>query len=178
MTEQSKTSCSYPAINRAASHQSTIRKIITEFTTMPNDNSYCQKMLILLGLMTVSVSLIVVSFNVALSNKTHKMLLEVTVEDLKTNQRAFRAAKCDLASCTGVKTVWKTWRATTTPTLTVTETKVVYISGRDRPPQPTVELEVLEPLKLVPHAMPAGNIGGAEKMSRQIVDVNKPEIQM
>jgi hypothetical protein len=52
---------------------------------MPNDNSFCQKMLILLGLMTVDVSLIVVSFNVALSNKTHKMLLEVTVEDLKTN---------------------------------------------------------------------------------------------
>jgi hypothetical protein len=145
---------------------------------MPNDNSFCQKMLILLGLMTVSVSLIVVSFNVALSNKTHKMLLEVTVEDLKTNQRAFRAAKCDFASCTGVKTVWKTWRATSTPTLTVTETKVVYISGHGRPPRPTAGPEVLQPLKLVPDAIPVGDIGGAEKRNRQIVDVNKPEIQM
>jgi hypothetical protein len=145
---------------------------------MPNDTIFSHKMLILLGLMTIGVSLVIVSFGVALSNKTHNMLLETMVHDLGTNQRAFRAAKCDLGSCTKVKTLWKTRRETTTPASTVTETKVMYVSGQDRPPRPTVGLGVLQPLKLVPHVMPTGDGEGVEKKRRHIVDVNKPEMQM
>jgi len=144
---------------------------------MPNDTIFVHKMLILLGLMTIGISLIVASFQMALSNKTHNMLLETMVQDLKTNQRAFRAAKCDLASCTGVKTLWKTRRMTATSASTVTETKVVYVSAHDKPPRPTIKLENFESLRLVPHAMPTKDIEGTEKRKR-IVDVNKPEMQM
>lgn len=145
---------------------------------MPNDTIFVHKMLVLLGLMTIGVSLIVASFQMALSNKTHNMLLETMVQDLKTNQRAFRAAKCDLASCTGIKTLWRTRRMTPTPASTVTETKVVYVSGHDRPPRPAAELEASELLRLVPHAIPTKNFDGADKKRRHIVDVNKPEMQM
>lgn len=144
---------------------------------MPDDTVFCHKILILLGLMTIGVSLIIASFQMALSHKTHNMLLETIVHDLKTNQRAFRAAKCDVASCTGVKTLWKTKRQTVTPGPTVTETKVVYTAGHDRPGRPTIELEASESLRLVPHTMPTGRVDGAEKR-RHIVDVNKPEMQM
>ena len=144
---------------------------------MPNDTIFVHKMLILLGLMTIGISLIVASFQIALSNKTHNMLLETMVQDLKTNQRAFRAAKCDLASCTGVKTLWKTRRMTATPASTVTETKVVYVSAHNRALRPKIKLETSESLRLVPHAMPTKDVEEAEKREH-IVDVNKPEMQM
>lgn len=144
---------------------------------MPNDTMFVHKMLVLLGRMTIGVSLIVASFQMALSNKTHNMLLETIVHDLKTNQRAFRAARCDFASCTGVKTLWKTRRVAPTPASTVTETKVVYTTGHDRPTRPAIELETFESLRLVPHAMPTTDLDGPEKR-RHIVDVNKPEMQM
>jgi len=156
---------------------STIQTPFAKLSMMPNDTIFVHKMLILLGLMTIGISLIVASFQMALSNKTHNMLLETMVQDLKTNQRAFRAAKCDLASCTGVKTLWKTRRMTATSASTVTETKVVYVSAHDKPPRPTIKLENFESLRLVPHAMPTKDIEGTEKRKR-IVDVNKPEMQM
>jgi hypothetical protein len=147
-------------------------------TRMANDNSICQKMLTLLALTTVSVSLIVVSFGVALSHKTHKILQEATVAQLGTNQMAFRAVSCDMARCTGVKTVWKTLRQTTLAVSTVTETKVVYAPGRDGPTSSTVELEDPPILTLVSHAIPTEKADGAQEIRRQIVDVIKPEMQM
>jgi hypothetical protein len=145
---------------------------------MANDNSVCQKMLTLLALTTVSVSLTVVSFGVALSHKTHKILQEATVPQLGTNQMAFRAVSCDMARCTGVKTVWKTWRQTTLAVSTVTETKVVYAPGHDKPTTLTVELEDFPISTLVPQAIPTEKTDGTQKIRRQIVDVNKPEMQM
>lgn len=147
-------------------------------TRMANDNSICQKMLTLLALTTVSVSLIVVSFGVALSHKTHKILQEATIAQLGTNQRAFRAVSGDMARCTGVKTVWKTWRQTTLAVSTVTETKVVYVPGHDGSTSSTVELEDLPILTLVPHAIPTEKTDGTQEIRRQIVDVNKPEMRM
>jgi hypothetical protein len=142
---------------------------------MPNDNSACHQMLTLLGLMTVSVSLIVISFGVALSHKTHKMVQEAMVPQYGTNQRAFRAAACHIVQCTGVTTVWKTRRQTTFEALTVTETKLVYA---DRPITPTTELEVSHILTLMPHTIPTGKVDGTEKIRAQIFDINKPEMQM
>ena len=156
---------------------STTQTPFAKLSIMPNDTIFVHKMLILLGLMTIGISLIVASFQMVLSNKTHNMLLETMVQDLKTNQRAFRAAKCDLASCTGVKTLWKTRRMTAPPASTVRETKVVYVSAHDRALRPTIKLGISESLKLVPHAMPTKDVEGAEKRN-PIVDVNKPEMQM
>jgi hypothetical protein len=145
---------------------------------MANDNSICQKMLTLLALTTVSVSLIVVSFGVALSHKTHKILQEATVAQFGTDKMAFRAVSCDMGRCTGAKTVWKTHRQTTLVVSTVTETKVVYAPGQGGPTSSTVELEDFPILTLVPHAIPTEKTDGAQKARTQIVDVNKPEMQM
>lgn len=159
---------------------------------MPNDNYFWHKSMILLGLVTVGVSLIVVSFGVIISNGTNKILLDATVAEAGTRQRTFRVASCDVVSCTEVKTLWKTmWREATVPASTVTETKVVYASGHDRPTRPAtieLELEIPQSTTLAPRTLPTGTVESAEKREkkfirgrsrgRQIVDVNKPEMQM
>ncbi|CAD0109609.1 unnamed protein product [Aureobasidium uvarum] len=158
---------------------------------MPNDNSFCHKMLIFLGLMTVGVSLIVVSFGVALSNENNKILLDSTVVEPGTQQRAFRVASCHVGTCTRDKTFWKT---VIMPASTVTETATVYLAddvkptGPVGPPRPTVQLSGTRSTTLMPHVMPTedaeefekrkGRFIGGGSRGRRIVDVNKPEIQM
>jgi hypothetical protein len=55
---------------------------------------------------------------------------------------------------------------------------VVYVPGHDGSTSSTVELEDLPILTLVPHATPTEKTDGTQEIRRQIVDVNKPEMQM
>ncbi|KAI4716197.1 hypothetical protein E4T48_07628 [Aureobasidium sp. EXF-10727] len=152
---------------------------------MPNDNSFCHKMLIFLGLMTVGVSLIVISFGVALSNENNKILVDSTVVEPGTQQRAFRVASCQVGTCTKEKTFWKT---VIMPASTVTETATVYVSDDDGPRRPTIELSGTRSTTLRPHVLPTEDPEDFEKRKerfirggsrgRRIVDVNKPEMQM
>ncbi|CAD0086569.1 unnamed protein product [Aureobasidium vineae] len=158
---------------------------------MPNDNGFCHKMLIFLGLMAVGVSLIIVSFGVALSNENNKILLDATMVEPGTQQRAFRAASCHVGTCTKEKTFWKT---VIMPASTVTETATVhlpdYVEPTDHvgPARPTIGLSGTRSTTLMPHVMPTEDVEDVEQRKerfirggsrgRRIVDVNKPEMQM
>ncbi|KAI5208698.1 hypothetical protein E4T39_01359 [Aureobasidium subglaciale] len=154
---------------------------------MPNDNSYSHRILFLLSLITLSVSLIMISFNLALTHENNKILLGATVTNHHVNQRAFRVATCDIAACTDMSTVWRTVEL---PAETVTETTTETMKALDveRPTEATsVGLEVSASITLVPHVLPTrafdGNVekkvairGGSR--NPRLVDVNKPEMQM
>lgn len=55
---------------------------------------------------------------------------------------------------------------------------MVYAPGHDKPTTSTAEVGDLPISTLVPHAIPTEKTDGTQNIKRQIVDVNKPEIQM
>lgn len=141
-------------------------------------------MLIVLGLMTVGVSFILAAFTLVLTNDNNHMLMDATMRTSGTKNRAFQVASCDVGTCREARTFWKT---IVMPAMTVTETATFYVTGYDRPEQlATIEMEDVQPTTLMPHVLPTGNVEEPEKKkfpikgtrSGQIVDVNKPEMQM
>ncbi|KAI5209367.1 hypothetical protein AUEXF2481DRAFT_3470 [Aureobasidium subglaciale EXF-2481] len=155
---------------------------------MPNESSFSSRILFLLSLITLSVSLIIISFNLALTHENNEILLGATVTNQHVNQGAFRVATCDVAAYADMKTRWRTVEL---PAETVTETvtETMKVLGVKKPTGATsVRVEASALLTLVPHSLPTKDSDGSalkKKMAIRggsrnphLVDVNKPEIQM
>lgn len=138
--------------------------------------------MVLLGFMTIILALILNVFTLVLTNDNNHMLIDATFPS-GLNRRTFKVASCEIGTCKEEKTFWKT---VLMPASTVTETATVYVPSYDGPTQPaTVDMDV-QATTLAPRVLPTSNVEEAEKEKfsirgmkhGDIVDVNKPEMQM
>ncbi|THX85885.1 hypothetical protein D6D04_01674 [Aureobasidium pullulans] len=135
---------------------------------------YCHSILIILGLATISIALIVSAFSLALINENNQILQDATFSHFdspaKTDRKAMRVARCDVGVCTSMttvtKTVWETSKVEGAKTRTMialsSESSVVIPPG----------------VVFVENEVKAVKTAGGGSRRRQIVDVNKPEMQM
>ncbi|TIA17655.1 hypothetical protein D6C81_05449 [Aureobasidium pullulans] len=135
---------------------------------------YCHSILIILGLATISIALIVSAFSLALINENNQILQDATFSHFdsvaKTDRKAMRVARCDVGVCTSMttvtKTVWETSKVEGAKTRTMialsSESSVVIPPG----------------VVFVENEVEAVETAGGGSRRRQIVDVNKPEMQM
>ncbi|CAD0099814.1 unnamed protein product [Aureobasidium mustum] len=149
---------------------------------MSNDSHFCSYGMILLGFMTIILALILSVFTLVLTNDNHHMLSDATIAS-GYKDTTFKVAFCEIGTCKEEKTFWKT---VLMPASTMTETATVYVPDYDGPTQAaTIDMDV-QPTTLAPRVLPTSNVEEAEKKKfsirgmkhGDIVDVNKPEMQM